>query len=88
MTRMQSKLLDADQVLFDDIDARLPIKENRGFDEWPGRFWLPDGDRVDPTREHCSIRGDRYAGEMIMEQFTASDSTEDIVISESQSRLA
>jgi hypothetical protein len=73
MPLLQSKLLDADQIPFDDIERWTLIKERAGLDDWRGRFWLPDGDRVDTTRKFCLIRDDGSVGEMIMEEFAASD---------------
>lgn len=77
MARLQSKLLDADQVPFDDIERWTPINGRPGLDEWRGRFWLPDGDRVDPTRKYCLIRDDGRTGEMVVDQFITSEGAED-----------
>jgi hypothetical protein len=77
MARLQSKLLDADQVPFDDIERWTPINGRPGLDEWRGRFWLPDGDRVDPTRKYCLIRDDGRAGEMVVDQFITSEGAAD-----------
>ena len=77
MPRLQSKLLDADQIPFDDMKRWTPIKERGGLDDWRGRFWLPDGDRVDTTRKYCLIRDDGRTGEMVMDQFITSEAAED-----------
>jgi len=72
MPRLQSKLLDTDQVPSEHIEGLTPIKESSSLDEWRGRFWLPDGDRVDPTRKYCLVGHDGRAGEMIMDNFVVS----------------
>jgi hypothetical protein len=77
MPRLQSKLLDADQSPFDDMKRWTPIKERAGLDDWRGRFWLPDGDRVDTTRKYCLIRDDGRTGEIVMDQFITSEGAED-----------
>jgi len=70
---LRDKLLDGDQVSFDDIQAWNMITVKPGLHEWSGRFWLPAGDRVEPTRKYCLIREDGQAGEMIFDRFGSSD---------------
>jgi hypothetical protein len=77
MARLQSKFLDGDQTAFDDIERWNPNNERSGLDEWRGRFWLPDGDRVDPTRKHCLRRDDGRAGQVLMDQFMISEGAKD-----------
>ncbi len=75
MARLRVKLLDDEKLSFGDIERLSPIQEGPDPDAWRGRFWLPDGNRVDPTRKHCLMRDDTPAGEMIMENFVASFTT-------------
>jgi hypothetical protein len=63
MAHVLVKLLDADQVSFDDIEWLTPIKESPVLHEWRGRFWLPEGDRVDPARKRCLMGDDGRAVE-------------------------
>jgi hypothetical protein len=76
MPQFQSKLLDADQIPFDDMKRWTSIKERAGLDDWRGRFWLPDGDRVDTTRKYRLIRDDGRTGEMVMDQLITSEDAE------------
>jgi hypothetical protein len=73
MASLRVKLLDDGQLSFDHIGGSTPIKESSGLNEWRGRSWLPDGNRVDPARKHCLTRDDGRAGKMVMDQFIASD---------------
>jgi hypothetical protein len=77
MASLRVKLLDDEKLSFGDIKGSSPIKESPGLDEWRGRFWLPDGNLVDPTRKHCLIRDDGRAGEMLMDQFIMSEGAKD-----------
>ena len=45
------------------------MTQKNGPNQWSGRFWLPAGDRVDPTHKFCLIRGDGRLGEMIVDRF-------------------
>jgi len=72
MAHVLVKLLDADQVSFDDIEGLTPIKESPVLHEWRGRFWLPEGDRVDPARKHCLMGDDGRDDGSVMDQFIAS----------------
>jgi hypothetical protein len=74
MARLRVKLLGADQAPLNAIEGWTSINGNPGVDEWRGRLWLPDDDQVNPTRKYCPIRTDVRAGEMITEQFVASES--------------
>ena len=77
MERSQGKLLDANQILFNDLSASTALLKGLDDDQWPGRYWLPDGDRVEPTNKYCVIRGDGRLGEMSMERFSLGDIKED-----------
>jgi hypothetical protein len=63
------KLLDGDRVPFQEIEGWSTINERPGFNAWWGRFWLPGGNRVEPIRKYCLIRGDGRPGEMIIDRF-------------------
>ena len=40
--------MDGDRILFDEIEGPNAIKKTPSLGEWPGRFWLPADDRVEP----------------------------------------
>ena len=58
MERSQGKLLYGKQILFEDFVASTAVFDALDDELWPGRYWLPDGDRVEPTHKYCLIRGD------------------------------
>jgi hypothetical protein len=62
-------LLDGDQVLFGEIEGSITIVEGSGLPEWRGRFWLPEGGRVQLGGKSGLIRDDGRAGERIVESF-------------------
>ena len=69
MERLGGKLLDRDQVLFDEIEPSITIEVGTGLTEWRGRFWLPEGGGVEPGRTYGPIRADERAMERIAESF-------------------
>jgi hypothetical protein len=73
----KGKLLDANQILFNDFSASTAILKGVLDEQWLGRYWLPDGDRVEPTHKYCLIRGDGRIGEMLLERFSLGDIKED-----------
>ena len=80
MERSRGKLPKTDQVPPVGSADWSTNKREPGLGEWSGRFWLPAGDRVDPTRKYCLIRDDGRNGEMIMDRFGWSDSEQDIAV--------
>src|SRR4051794_2747966 len=68
LERLGGKLLDGDQVLFGEIEGSNTTEEGTGLSEWRGRFWLPEGGRVEPGRTYGLIRDER-ARERIVESF-------------------
>jgi hypothetical protein len=73
MEALQARLLDAGLGSFDEFPAPLAIVAGAGYAEWPGRYWLPDGDRVEPAGRFCLFRGDGGVGEMLMDRFEVSE---------------
>ncbi len=80
MERTLGKMWNAGQVPAGGIAGWATRSEDPGLCEWSGRFWLPAGDRVDPTRKFCLIRDDGQAGEMIMDRFGSSDIGRDVAV--------
>jgi len=78
MERSRGTLLNTDQVPSGAIAGWSMGSEKPGLDRWSGRFWLPAGDRVDPTRNFCLFRDDGRAGEMIMDRFGSSATERDV----------
>jgi hypothetical protein len=87
MERLEGKLLDGDQVLFGEIEGSITIEEGPGLPEWRGRFWLPDGGRVEPGRTYGLIRDDGRAGERIVESFGPDATGGDVAVFQGNSRL-
>jgi hypothetical protein len=69
MERLQARLLNVDRLPFDGFPAPNTIVEGADPDLWSGRFWLPAGKGVEPTRNFCLLSGDGRVGEMIMDRF-------------------
>lgn len=88
MERSPGKLLDAGHIPFDEITGWSTVEEKPGLHEWSGRFWLPAGDRVDPTRKYCLIGGDGRVGEMIMDRFGSSDIEGSVAVFPGNGRFA
>jgi hypothetical protein len=74
MERFRARFLNVDRFPFEDFSASSMVGEGSGPDHWSGRFWLPAGNGVEPTRDFCSQSGDGRVGEMIMDRFTLSES--------------
>jgi hypothetical protein len=69
LERLKGELLDGEQLLFGEIESSITIEEGTGLTEWRGRFWLPEGGRVEPGRTCGLIRDDERARERIVESF-------------------
>ena len=80
MEPLRGELLDGDQLLFDDLELGTTTTERSGLHEWSGRFWLPAGNRVEPARKYCLIRGDGRAGEMTVDRFGSSDAAGNVAV--------
>jgi hypothetical protein len=87
LERLEGKLLDGDQVLFGEIERSITIEEGTGLPEWRGRFWLPEGGRVEPGRTYGLIRDDERAMERIVESFGPDATGEDVAVFQGNSRL-
>jgi hypothetical protein len=74
MERFRAGLLNVDRLQFEEIKALSMVVEAPGPDHWSGRFWLPAGDGVEPTRDFCLQSGDGRVGEMIMDRFALNES--------------
>jgi hypothetical protein len=85
--RLRGKLLDGDQVVFDEIEGSIAIKEGPGLQEWRGRFSLPDGSWVEPGRKYCLLRDDGRAGRLIVESFGPGATGRDVVEFHGDSRF-
>lgn len=88
MERSDGKLLDANQILFNDFSASTAILKGLDHDQWPGRHWLPTDDRVEPTHKYCLIRRDGRLGEMSMERFSLGDIKEEFAAFQGGLQLA
>jgi hypothetical protein len=74
MERARARLLSVDRLSFDDFSVPSTVVERSCPDQWSGRFWLPAGAGVEPTRKFCLLRGDGRVGEMIMDRFALNES--------------
>jgi hypothetical protein len=72
MERFQTALPSAQELPLRGIRPLCTFERNTGPHEWPGRFWLPDGDSVYPAREFCLVCADGQLGEMTMHRFAPS----------------
>jgi hypothetical protein len=81
----RGKLLDGDRVPFQEIQGLSTINERPRVNEWWGRFWLPGGNRVEPIRKYCLMRGDGRPGEMTIDRFGPSQIAEDVAVLIAQS---
>jgi hypothetical protein len=77
MESSRRKLFDTNRILFEDFSASSPLLKGVGQVDWPGRYWLPASDRVEPTRKYGLIRGDGRVGEMRLDPFSLCDIKED-----------
>jgi hypothetical protein len=80
------KLLDRDQVLFGEIKWSDTTEEGTGLSGWRGRFWLPEGGRVEPGRTYGLIRDER-ARERIVKSFGPGATGGDVTGFQGNSRL-
>jgi hypothetical protein len=64
------------------------IAQKPGLHEWSGRFWLPAGCQIEPTRMYCLIRDDGRIGEMILERFGLNDIDGDVAVFQGNRRFA
>ena len=87
MERLGGKSLDRDQVLFDEIEPSITIEVGTGLTEWRGRFWLPEGGRVELGRTYGLIRADERAMERIVESFGPDVTGGDVEVFQGNSRL-
>ena len=69
MGRLLDRLLKGDRTLFDVVDGSSTIKGLPGLQEWRGPFWLPESSPVEPGGNHCLVRDDGRAGELIVDRF-------------------
>jgi hypothetical protein len=69
MERFQTALEIARKLPFRDIRPLNTFETDAGSNEWSGRFWLPDGDSVQPAQKFCLVRADGQLGEMTMDRF-------------------
>ena len=76
----QATSFHADQILCGEIAGTSSIEQTPCLHEWSGRFWLPAGERVDPTRKFCLKGRDGRLGEMTMGRFSLSDIEEDVIV--------
>jgi hypothetical protein len=88
MESSQRKLFDTNQILFEDFSASSPILRGAGLDQWPGRYWFPAGDRVEPTSNYCLIQRDGRAGEMLLDRFPPCGIKEDFAAFQGDSQRA
>ena len=69
MKRSQGTSIDTRQSWFEDFSASSPTLKGALHHQWPGRYWSPATDRVEPTRKYCLIQSDGRAGEMLLDRF-------------------
>ncbi len=69
MEPLQDALQIARKLPFRAIRPLSTFEREAGTNEWSGRFWLPDGDSVQPAQEFCLVRADGQLGEMTMDRF-------------------
>ncbi len=72
MERFQTALPSAQELPFRGIGPLCTFERKTGPNDWSGRFWLPDGDWVQPVQKFCLVRADGQLGEMTMDRFTLS----------------
>jgi len=87
LERLGVKLLDGDQVLFGEIKRSNTTEEGTGLTEWRGRFWLPEGGRVEPGRTYGLIRDDERDMERIVSSFASDATGGDVAVFQGNSRL-
>jgi hypothetical protein len=87
LERLGGKFLDGGQVLFGEIEWSNTTEEGTGLTEWWGRFWLPEGGRVEPGRTYGLIRDDERAMGRIVENFGPDATGEDVAVFQGNSRL-
>jgi hypothetical protein len=69
LERLEGELLDGEEVQFGETESSITIEEGTGLTEWRGRFWVPEGGRVEPGCTYSLIRDDERAKERIVESF-------------------
>ena len=69
METLQARLLDASYLSSDEFGTPRARVVGAGHAGWRGRYWLPDGNRVEPVGRFCLFRGDGGVGEMVMDRF-------------------
>jgi len=84
----QGKLFYTNRILFEDFSASTAILKGLDHDQWPGRYWLPADDRIEPTQKFCLIRSDGRVGEMLLERFSLGDIKEDFAAFQGGLQLA
>ncbi len=72
MERFQTALPSAQELPFRGIRPSSMFEWMTGSNDWSGRFWLPDGDWVQPVQKFCLICADGQLGEMTMDRFALS----------------
>ena len=87
LERLGGKLLDRDQVLFDESEPSITIEVGTGLTEWRRRFWLPEGGGVEPGRTYGPIRADERAMGRIVESFGPYATGGDVAGFQGNSRL-
>ena len=80
MEQREAALLNVEQLPLDDFAWSRMMTQKNGPNQWSGRFWLPAGDRVDPTHKFCLIRGDGRLGEMIVDRFALGATERDVAV--------
>ena len=88
MEGSRGKLPNADQVPSSVSAGWGTIAQKPTLHEWSGRFWLPAGYQIEPTRKYCLIRDDGRIGEMILERFGSSDIDGDVAVFQGNRRFA
>ena len=69
MERIQTESRSARKLPVFGIRPLSAFEREAGSNEWLGRFWLPDGDSVQPAQKFCLVRADGQLGEMRMDRF-------------------
>ena len=72
MERFQTALQSARKLPLRGIRKSNTSDRKTGSNEWSGRFWLPDGDSVQPAQKFCLVHADGQLGEMTMDRFALS----------------
>jgi hypothetical protein len=74
-------------VLFEEIEGSITIEEGTGLQQWRGRFWLPDSDRVEAGHRYCLMGDDGRAGELVVDNFGPGGIGGDVAVFRGKSRF-